>query len=454
MSLGLLRRAVPALCAAFSLAPVLSAPSVALAQIVLTSNLTLADPGISDQDDMCIWVHPTNHALSTIIASDKAANRLFVYDLTGHTLQSIPTSGQPGNIDIRYNFTLGGVPTDIVAFNDRTNQRIQVFKVDRTTRLLSRVDNNAIATGANYGFTLYRSMQTGLYYAFTTSESGAIKQFRLSDSGGQVTGTQVRSWSVGSITEGAAADDVNAAVFFAQETEGVWKVGAEPGAPTPGSLIATVGDASGLTDDVEGLAVYHRAGNDGYLLVSSQGSDEFMAYGLRPPHSHIETFTINGVSGSDGIDVTNTSLGPAFPFGLFAAHNDSPSDKPVEVCRFEGTNLLVDTSSWDPRTNATLDAPAPGEAGRPLGLTSHPNPCTEATQLRYQLASAQHVELDVLDIAGRVVATLVSGTQDAGSHEMSWIARTPRGEALANGLYLVRLRLGNDTFTHKVVIAQ
>jgi 3-phytase len=453
MSLGVLCRAVPAFCAALALTLAVAAPNAARAQIVLQSVLTLDDPNISDQDDMCIWVHPTNHALSTIIASDKAANRLFVYDLSGNTLQSISTSGQPGNIDIRYNFMLGGVSTDIVAFNDRTNQRIQVFKVDRTTRQLSRVDNNAIATGANYGFTLYRSMQTGLYYAFATSESGTIKQFRLSDSGGQVVGTQVRSWSVGSITEGCAADDVNGTVFLAQETEGVWKVGAEPNAPTPGSLIATVGDASGLTDDVEGITIYHRAGNDGYLMVSSQGSDEFIVYDLRSPHDHIETFSIDGVTGSDGIDVTNTPLGPSFPFGIFTAHNDSPTDKPVEVCRFEATNLEIDTASWDPRNNLTLDAPGTGGTGPTLGLTSQPNPLRAATQVRYQLPSAQHVELDVLDVAGRRVAMLASGKQDAGLHEVSWSARTARGERLANGLYFVRLRLGAGTLTHKVIVA-
>ena len=453
MLLGVLRRAVSALAAALVLAPAIAAPSAALAQVVLTSDLTLDDPGISDQDDMCIWVHPTNRSLSTIIASDKAANKLFVYDLAGTTLQVISTSGQPGNIDLRYNFTLGGVPTDIVAFNDRTNQKIQVFKVHPTTRLLTRVDNNAISTGANYGFTLYRSMMSGFFYAFTTSESGTIKQFRLSDQSGQVTGTQVRSWSVGSITEGAAADDANATVFFAQETEGVWKVGAEPGTPTPGSLIASVGDGSGLTADVEGIAVYHGGGNDGYLLVSSQGSDEFKAYKLKAPHSYVETLTINGVTGSDGIDVTNANLGPAFPYGIFTAHNDSPSSKTVEVCGFEDTSLHVDTNSWDPRTSATLDVPGEGGAGPSLGLTAYPNPFTAASQVRYRLASAQDVQLDVLDVAGRVVATLASGAQDAGIHEVSWSARTAHGQRLPNGLYLVRIRLGLETFTHKAVVA-
>jgi len=325
--------------------------------------------------------------------------------------------------------------------------------VNPATRLLSRVDNNAISTGANYGLTLYRSMVSGDFYAFTTSESGSIKQFRLSDQAGKVAATQVRSWSVGSITEGCADDDLNATVFFGQETRGVWKVGAEPGAPTPGSLIASVGDASGLEADVEGIAVYHGANNDGYLLVSSQGSSEFKVYGLKAPHSYLETFTIDGVSGTDGVDVTNVNLGPAFPFGLFAAHNDSPSNKPVEVCGFEGTGLPVDTQSWDPRGGAMLDAPEPAASAPAMALTSYPNPISNGARIRYRLPSTQHVELDVLDIAGRIVATLASGRHGAGDHEVEWGGDGARGRRLPSGLYLIRMRAGGKTITNKAILA-
>ena len=453
MLLVVFRRPAQLLAVSLILAPAIAAPTPARGQVVLVSELTLDDPGISDQDDMCIWVHPVDRSLSTIITSDKAANRLFVYDLSGRTLQVVSISGQPGNIDLRYNFVLGGVPTDIVAFNDRTNNRIQVYKVNPSTRQLSRVDNNAISTGANYGFTLYRSMVSGDFYAFTTSESGGIKQFRLSDQAGKVAGTQVRSWSVGSITEGCAADDLNATVFFAQETRGVWKVGAEPGAPTPGSLIARVGDESGLEADVEGITVYHGAGNGGYLLVSSQGSNEFKVYGLKAPHNYVETFSIEGVSGTDGVDVTNVSLGQAFPFGLIAVHNDSPSNKPVEVCGFEGTNLSMDTQSWDPRSDLTLDAPEVAESVPAITLASYPNPITHGARIRFRLPSAQYVELDVLDVAGRIVATLASGRHGAGDHEVEWGGDGTRGRHLPSGLYLIRMRAGGRTVTNKAIIA-
>src|SRR5688572_21968819 len=71
----------------------------------VTPSMKCSDRDSKDQDDMCIWVHPSDPSLSSIISSDKKANRLFVYDLEGRTLQSIPAR-QPGNIDMRYGFSL------------------------------------------------------------------------------------------------------------------------------------------------------------------------------------------------------------------------------------------------------------------------------------------------------------------------------------------------------------
>jgi myo-inositol-hexaphosphate 3-phosphohydrolase len=167
----------------------LPGPRPAHAQAVISAVRPLAATGFQDEDDMCIWLHPTNLALSTIVVSDKAAGKLFVYDLQGATLQTIASS-QPGNIDVRYNFRFGGQLVDIVAFNERGTSKICVYEVDRVTRLLTRIDDDAIATGNNYGFTLYRSPLTGKVYGFTGPESNtAVKQWELVDDGaGHVAG--------------------------------------------------------------------------------------------------------------------------------------------------------------------------------------------------------------------------------------------------------------------------
>ncbi len=68
-------------------------------------------------------------------------------------------------------------------------------------------------------------------------------------------------------------------------------------------------------------------------------------------------------------------------------------------------------------------------------LRAHPNPFNPRTKISFGLARDGHVSLRVFDIRGRLVATLVNGRVAAGSHDVEF-----DGDALASGVYLLRLR--------------
>jgi 3-phytase len=345
-----------ALLAAFAL----PSPS-AHAEVVVSPAMTLSSEHCGDQDDMCFWLHPTDLSRSTVITSDKEARSLFVYDLQGNMLQALAVP-KPGNIDVRYDFPLGGERVDIVALNDRKTDRIRVYKVDRATRLLARVDDDGILTGRNYGFSLYRSPQTGRTYAFTGPDvETVVKQWELVDNGkGRISGLgPIRRIHPGGVVEGMVADDETGMLYLSEESGGVWKFGAEPAGDTVGTRIGTVGE-HGLVHDVEGITLYHRAGGAGYLIVSSQGNDSFKVYDRKPPHGFLGTFTVKGTTGTDGCDVINLPLGSAFPGGAFACHNGTSSPCPVELVKWSeiasGLGLVVDTAHWDPRRSGLGDA--------------------------------------------------------------------------------------------------
>jgi len=209
----------------------------ALAGVVVSAVRILSTREIADEDDMCFWLHPTDLSRSTVISSDKKARSLFVYDLEGHLLQAI-ASPEPGNVDVRYDFPLGGREVDIVAFNDRETQRIRVYAVDPATRLLSRVDDDGISTGKNYGFTLYRSATSGRTYAFTGPKAETVVQeWELVDDGtGRVAGIgPFRHLRPGGVCEGMVSDDETGKLYVSQEAGGVWKYDAEPTASDAGS---------------------------------------------------------------------------------------------------------------------------------------------------------------------------------------------------------------------------
>jgi 3-phytase len=319
----------------------------------VTPTVRCADLNAADQDDLCVWIHPTEPALSTIIASDKEADKLFVYDLNGKAVQTI-SAKHPGNIDARYSFPLGKEKVDIVAFNARDESKILVYKVAVPTRQLERVDNGAITTSENYGGTLYRSPRTGRLYFVTTSKSGLVEQYELSDDGsGKVRGQKVRSWTIVGQCEAAVADDEAGVVYIGEEDRGVWEVGGEPDDETPGRLVIVIGE-NGLVGDVEGLAIYHLPEGKGFLLVSNQSRDNFKVYRREGAHPYVGTFAVVGAKDTDGLDVTNVNLGPRFPSGLFACHSAQDDRCPVlltpwpAIAKAFQPELTISTA-WNPR---------------------------------------------------------------------------------------------------------
>ncbi len=83
-----------------------------------------------------------------------------------------------------------------------------------------------------------------------------------------------------------------------------------------------------------------------------------------------------------------------------------------------------------------------------------PNPSRGATALQLSLVSPTFVRAEVLDIAGRRVATLASHVFPAGVHSLSWDGTGSRGERAAPGVYLVHVQWAGFEKTQRVVRLQ
>jgi 3-phytase len=329
-------------------------------------------PSVGDAaDDPCVWIHPTDPSLSTIIGTDKKAG-LAVYDMAGHGIQYIPDM-LPNNVDIRYNFPLGNKQVALVGISDRADNSLRFFAVDPQTRMLKHT-SQGIKTNINvYGFCMYHSPRSGNYYAFVTSKNGAIQQWQLFDSGnGMVNATMVRSLKMASQTEGCVADDEHAVLYLSEENTGIWKYGAEPEAGATRTLVDKTGQQGHLRADVEGLSLYYASNGTGYLIASSQGADAFMVYRREGNNDYVMTFKavsgngIDAIGGTDGLDVMNFPLGPAFPFGVFIAQdgNNNPDNQNFKLVPWEAiankvTPALTIDPTWDPRVVRAPQNPPP-----------------------------------------------------------------------------------------------
>lgn len=290
-------------------------------------------------DDPAIWVHPTDPSRSLIIGTDKK-NGLDVYDLAGKRVQSLP-DGRMNNVDLRHGFSLGGREVGIVAATNRTHRTLALYAVDADGRL-SNVADGQIATGMAdpYGLCMYRSA-AGEYFVFANDgDSGDFKQWQLEARGERVGARLVREFSVGSQAEGCAADDGTGALYIAEEDVGLWRYSAAANGGSDRTPIDSVARGH-LTDDAEGVTIFYGPGASGYLIVSSQGSNDYNVYRRDGDNRFIGKFAIvpspagiDGTSDTDGIDVTSASLGSAFPHGVFVAQ-DGKNSSPAAAQNFK-----------------------------------------------------------------------------------------------------------------------
>ncbi|OJF10534.1 phytase [Couchioplanes caeruleus] len=91
----------------------------------------------SNADDPAIWLHPTNHGRSVVVATAKEGG-LRAYSLTGRQLQSIAApvgsgseeAGRFNNVDLAYGVRLAGVPSDLAVVSDRGRDTLRTYRID------------------------------------------------------------------------------------------------------------------------------------------------------------------------------------------------------------------------------------------------------------------------------------------------------------------------------------
>jgi hypothetical protein len=120
----------------------------------------------------------------------------------------------------------------------------------------------------------------------------------------------------------------------------------------------------------------------------------------------------------------------------------SSAGVPVEVGDSPAFTLAIGSEAFvEEQVAATLP--------KDIRLRSAPNPFRERATLTYTLPSASDTRLEVYDLLGRRVATLVNGPVEAGTHTVSW---TPT--RVASGVYFARLVTEQRSVVHKITVVR
>jgi hypothetical protein len=93
---------------------------------------------------------------------------------------------------------------------------------------------------------------------------------------------------------------------------------------------------------------------------------------------------------------------------------------------------------------APLGSMAVKEVPTEFGLgENYPNPFNPTTTFEYSVPEAARVTIEVWDVSGRLVQTLVDAEMEAGRYEVRWDGRSNAGAPVASGLYMYRMKAGS-----------
>jgi hypothetical protein len=205
--------------------------------------------------------------------------------------------------------------------------------------------------------------------------------------------------------------------------------------------------------------------------------------GWSRPASAVEYGTVNlawTAPGDDSLVGTATAYDLRYftiPINLgnfFSATKVSPGPTPLSAGKAQSTTVhglvpgawyyfairtVDDVGNWSGISNIVRV-----QASYPLGVgdatelsfsNPYPNPSRASASFSIGLPAASAVDIEAFDVTGRHVRTLMnSSEQQAGHQTLVWDLRDDGGRPLGSGMYLVRARVGGQTFIRRVTVGR
>jgi len=119
--------------------------------------------------------------------------------------------------------------------------------------------------------------------------------------------------------------------------------------------------------------------------------------------------------------------------------------------------IVITDSRVETRIPVTMEITAPSANDNGItGITmlhgNYPNPFNPETTISYSLEQAEAVMLEIYNIKGQKVVTLVNSKQSAGDHHIVWQGKDASGNAIGSGIYLYRLLTSEYSSAGKMML--
>jgi hypothetical protein len=133
---------------------------------------------------------------------------------------------------------------------------------------------------------------------------------------------------------------------------------------------------------------------------------------------------------------------------------DGPEWYPLVVCRKDYRGLdepLEYDLIWHPTAMSAVEEETPSPTTL-MFMAPSPNPSSQGSSLSFALPRDGRVCVDVFDLRGRRVQTVVDREYPTGRHQVRWGGRDDHGRQAATGVYYARLQFAGKTLTRRMTV--
>ena len=187
-------------------------------------------------------------------------------------------------------------------------------------------------------------------------------------------------------------------------------------------------------------------------LIGTGGADNQTSMDILNPTNNSEPALYYGLSGEEvaAVSVEDTQSGAKIFLTGFGFEgiidNNNRLSKPYE--------LMAAVLNWF-ELDVTFTGTEDEDQFVPAEFSleqNYPNPFNPSTMISFSLKEDAEINLVVYSILGNKVATVYSGKASIGRHEFEWNGQNDSGIAVASGIYLYRLEVGEKSLTRKMLL--
>ncbi len=206
--------------------------------------------------------------------------------------------------------------------------------------------------------------------------------------------------------------------------------------------LAGLGGTNSLDDAVSGIIEFFEI--DGILLLPPTNLAVDESTGLftweAPVVDELTGYDVylDGVFQINTTDLewqfTDLINGTTYEAGVIAIYDEGPSD--MTTIEFvpnivNAGNVVVATTSLN---------------------GNYPNPFNPVTNIAYSIKEAGNVTLEVYNIKGQLVTTLINDVKETGHYTTTWNGKDNSNKSVSSGVYFYKMKSGNYTATKKMIL--